>query len=95
MVYLICEKELPFPVQIMFSVPKKFHRRAVKRNLLKRRLREAFRLNKLPIYEALNSNQRKLYIGVVYSSGKVCEYITIEKELKFLLAQLETRIARF
>ena len=32
--------------RIMVSVPKKLFRRAVKRNLLKRRLREAYRLQK-------------------------------------------------
>lgn len=36
---------LPFS-RIMVSVPKKLFRRAVKRNLLKRRIREAYRLNK-------------------------------------------------
>ena len=34
------------PVQAMFSVPKKFHKRANRRNLHKRRMREAFRLGR-------------------------------------------------
>lgn len=36
---------LPYS-RMMVSVPKKLFRRAVKRNLLKRRIREAYRLNK-------------------------------------------------
>ena len=36
---------LPYS-RMMVSVPKKLFRRAVKRNLLKRRVREAYRLNK-------------------------------------------------
>lgn len=34
------------PSRAMVSVPKKFFKRAVKRNLLKRRIREAYRLQK-------------------------------------------------
>ena len=33
-------------VEVLFSVPKKFHKRANKRNLLRRRTKEAYRLQK-------------------------------------------------
>lgn len=39
-----CERWLQPKSRIMVSVPKKLFRRAVKRNLLKRRMREAYRL---------------------------------------------------
>jgi len=42
--YLV--REIPGPNRIMVSVPKKNFKRAVKRNLLKRRIREAYRLQK-------------------------------------------------
>lgn len=37
--------EIP-SVEVLFSVPKKFHKRANKRNLLRRRTKEAYRLQK-------------------------------------------------
>ena len=37
--------EIP-SVEVLFSVPKKFHKRANKRNLLRRRIKEAYRLQK-------------------------------------------------
>ena len=92
LVYLVSEEEMQVPAQIMFSVPKKNHRRAVKRNLLKRRLREAYRLYKPEFYSSLESCHNKLLIGVVYSSTEIIEYQTLQSELKYLLIQLSSRL---
>ena len=43
-VYLAVEEETLAPVSILVSVPKKKFRRAVKRNLIKRQVREAYRM---------------------------------------------------
>lgn len=45
-VYLVNEELQDLPLAMMVSVSKKKFKRAVKRNYLKRRIREAFRLNK-------------------------------------------------
>lgn len=42
-------------IEVLFSVPKKFHKRANRRNLLKRRTREAYRLSR----EALRRSVRE------------------------------------
>lgn len=41
--------------KIMVSAPKRNHKKAVTRNLLKRRIRESYRLNKAPITELLSA----------------------------------------
>lgn len=92
LVYLVSDEILPARAQIMFSVPKKFHRRAVKRNLLKRRLREVYRLNKPKFYEQVQLADKHLLLGVIYSSPTVLDYKLIEKELTYLLLQLQSRI---
>ena len=49
-VYLPIEEEMPTRVSFMVSVPKKKFKRAVKRNLIKRRVRETFRVRKCSLY---------------------------------------------
>lgn len=54
----------PYPVQFMVSVPKRKIRSAVKRNRIKRVIREAWRLNKHILYAALK--EEKLHVNVMF-----------------------------
>ena len=57
--------------RLLVSVPKKYFKRAVKRNLLKRRIRESWRLQK----HLLNSSCVEILF--TYSTKKVMEYALI------------------
>ena len=48
------------PVQMLVSVPKKRFKHAVDRNRVKRQVREAFRLHKQLLYDALPDNEQLL-----------------------------------
>ena len=68
---------------IMVSVPKRNFKRAVKRNLLKRRIRESYRLNK----EILAAPQGcRTNILFVYVSKDIKEFSYIEEKVKEILA---------
>jgi len=68
-------------VQVAFTVPKKKFKRAVDRNLLKRRMREAYRLNKSLIEEKNQSKLKELSIIFIYSSQEILSTEKIESAM--------------
>jgi ribonuclease P protein component len=81
------------PVKIVISVPKKIYKRAVKRNLIRRRIREVYRLNKHIIYE-IAEQKITLNIIVIYISPKIASYAEIEKKFTGVLSTLAGRIKK-
>ena len=81
--------ELPFN-RIVVSVPKKCFRRAVKRNLLKRRIREAYRLNKnlLPV----NAEKGGTDIIFIYRTKDILDFSTIVLTVRNILENLAAKV---
>ena len=75
-------------IEAMFSVPKKFHKRANKRNLLKRRTREAYRLNREALSQAVAEKDVTLDIAFVYSTKECLSHKTIPNALQRILEQV-------
>ncbi|MBR4995665.1 MAG: ribonuclease P protein component [Alistipes sp.] len=75
-------------VKIMFSVPKRFHKRANKRNLLKRRMREAYRLNRSSLVGELKARGIRADIALVYSTKECHSYKTVEHALQRIMEQV-------
>lgn len=69
--------------RILVSVPKKFFKRAVKRNLLKRRMREAYRTQK----ELISVTGRDIMF--VWSSPEVSPYATVKEEMAKILSSIK------
>lgn len=76
-----------YPARVMFVVPKKKFKRAHDRNLLKRRMREAYRINKNHFYDMLNQKDLKVSCAFLYTGGKADTYAVIQKALLELLTQ--------
>ena len=81
--------EIP-SAEVLFSVPKKFHKRANKRNLLRRRTKEAYRLQKLLLTET--RTPVNLDLALIYSSKKELPYKTIAHAVRKILAAVSERL---
>ena len=76
-----------FPVQAAFSVSKRNFRKAVKRNLIKRKMKEAYRKNKSQLISEWK--HKKLVVMFIYIAREIIPYAEIEKSIKTILNKLE------
>lgn len=83
------------PVQMLVTIPKKRIRKAVKRVLLRRRVREAYRLNRLDFKKRICAlpNLGSLQLAFIYIADKETDYALIEKKMIKLLGKLADRLA--
>ena len=86
LLYKLSDFESPFPIRAMFVVPKKKHKRANKRNIIKRRMREVYRLHKQSLYDSVKT--QKLDIMFICLTPEELNYQDIEKAMLSLTNSL-------
>jgi ribonuclease P protein component len=79
----------------LFAVSKKRFKNAVYRNLIKRRMREAYRLHKQQnLYDVLIGADKKIVLSISYIGKDIAEYDFTEKKMLKLFTQLCAEIAK-
>jgi len=89
-VYMTMSEAVDFPVQSMFVVPKRNFKRSPDRNKLKRRMREAYRLNKSEFYGRLDQQEKKIRAAFIYTGKKLESYTTVQSAIQKILMNLSS-----
>ena len=86
-------EELSAPASILVSVSKRRFKRAVKRNRVKRQVREAYRLNKQPLLEAVEQAGCHVAIAFIYLSDRIADSEVITRRMRTALQRIAETLA--
>ena len=91
-----------FPVKVFFQfideqdsvvkagvgVSKKYFKKAVDRNYIKRLLRETYRTEKITLHNQLSASNKKLKIFFLFVDGNLPAHILIQQKMKIIIDKL-------
>ena len=78
-------------VKILVSVPKRHFKRAVKRNRIKRQLREAYRKNKQLLDKAMPNTGQTLLVAFIWLSDQLFSTEDVELRMKTILQRINEK----
>lgn len=96
MVYMVKDRiDLEPQTQVLVSVPKRCFKRAVKRNRVKRQVRDAYRHHKLTVVSALKAHEhfdRTVVMAFIWLDDKLHSSADVEAKVSGLLTRLSEKI---
>ena len=82
------EEKRDVQTKTMIIVPKKKVKLANKRNELKRKIKEAYRLQKHDLEFVLKQNNKQLNLAIIYQAQEIYNYNVLAKKINVLLKRL-------
>lgn len=90
-VYQVCRRQgmQDEPVEVMMSVSKRQFKRAVKRNLVKRQMREAYRLHKSLLHDVVQKNpEAKLLVAFLWQDDQIHTSDEVSKAIQNVMRKM-------
>jgi ribonuclease P protein component len=76
------------PLQAGVTVSSRRFKKAVQRNRIKRVMREVYRLQKMPLQEALVNRQKCLILFFIYLGKELPDFAELNKKMQLVLQRL-------
>ena len=76
----------------LIVVSKKRVKSAVERNIVKRRIKEAYRIQKKKLELFLETNNLQLNLAIIYQEEEIIDYKSLEQKINLLLNRLISKI---
>lgn len=92
-VYLPLDSPQDFSARFALSVSKRNFSKAVQRNPLRRRIREAYRLHKHQLYQILERRNLQIAVMYIYIAKEPLPYQEIERGIKKSFKKLDRQIS--
>lgn len=80
------------PARVVISVPKRKFKRAVDRNLIRRRIREGYRANKQILYDHLSQEEVNLVFMLMYTHSEIMDINELEGKISKLLVRFKQEV---
>ena len=77
-------------LKVLIVVSKKRLKAAVDRNIVKRRIKEAYRIQKKELELFLERNNQQLNLAIIYQEEEIMDYKVLEQKINLLLTRLIT-----
>ena len=91
-VYMLVPQTDNAKAKILISVPKRRFKQAVKRNRIKRQLREAYRRNKHLLFKTDNLTEQTLLIAFIWISDQLATTTDVEQCMRKILQRINEKL---
>ena len=79
-------------LKLVASVPKRKFKRANKRNTIRRRLKESYRINKVELKQLLMDKDKSMHLLITYNANEELPYQEMNENMKKVLQILGEKI---